>query len=211
MRSTGWAQGDLGGDGDARSSAGAGRSSISPGRCCNQVHGARVVVVEGPGGADGEAADAAVTTVARGGAGRADGRLRPGGAGQPGRGARDRPRRLARTAGRRGRGDRHDDAPARRHPDRGGARPVHPPLLLPLRRRRTWHGMEARLGPQVRGHRSPRGTRPRSPRRGARRPALVRGDPRRRRRHLHQLLGRPLVVAPSRRPARRQATVVWRP
>ena len=59
VRSTGWAQGDLGGDGtvvDRRR-----RAVVDlPWTVLKQVHGARVVVVDGPGGATGEAADAAV-------------------------------------------------------------------------------------------------------------------------------------------------------
>jgi polyphenol oxidase len=61
VRSTGWAQGDLGGDGETAQRR---RRAVVdlPWTVLKQVHGARVVVVEGPGGADGEAADAAVTT-----------------------------------------------------------------------------------------------------------------------------------------------------
>jgi YfiH family protein len=61
VRSTGWAQGDLGGNGEPAQRR---RRAVVdlPWTVLNQVHGARVVVVEGPGGAGGEAADAAVTT-----------------------------------------------------------------------------------------------------------------------------------------------------
>jgi YfiH family protein len=61
VRSTGWAQGDLGGDGETAQRR---RRAVVdlPWTVLKQVHGARVVVVEGPGGAAGEAADAAVTT-----------------------------------------------------------------------------------------------------------------------------------------------------
>jgi hypothetical protein len=63
VRSTGWAQGDLGGEGpvvDRRR-----RAVVDlPWTVLKQVHGARVVVVEGPAGAAGEAADAAVATSA---------------------------------------------------------------------------------------------------------------------------------------------------
>jgi polyphenol oxidase len=63
VRSTGWAQGDLAGDGavvEARR-----RAVVDlPWTLLSQVHGARVVVVEFPGGATGEAADAAVCTIA---------------------------------------------------------------------------------------------------------------------------------------------------
>jgi len=66
VRTTGWGQGDLGGDGDVVERR---RRAVVdlPWTRLHQVHGARVVVVEGPGGANGEAADAAVTT-ARGAA-----------------------------------------------------------------------------------------------------------------------------------------------
>jgi len=61
VRCTGWAQGDLAGSGptvDMRR-----RSVVDfPWTILRQVHGARVVIAEGPGGASGEAADAAVTT-----------------------------------------------------------------------------------------------------------------------------------------------------
>jgi hypothetical protein len=60
VRSTGWSQGDLAGEGgkvEARR-----RAVVDlPWTVMRQVHGARVVIVEGPGGASGEAADAAVT------------------------------------------------------------------------------------------------------------------------------------------------------
>lgn len=63
VRSTGWGQGDMAGLGpaiDARR-----RSVVDlPWTILKQVHGARVVVVEAPGGANGEAADAAVTASA---------------------------------------------------------------------------------------------------------------------------------------------------
>lgn len=59
-RSTGWAHGDLAGSGtkvEARR-----RTVVDlPWTVLKQVHGARVVVVEGPGAACGEAADAAVS------------------------------------------------------------------------------------------------------------------------------------------------------
>jgi YfiH family protein len=62
VRCTGWAQGDLAGPGrvvDARR-----RAVVDlPWTVLDQVHGARVVVVEGPGAAAGEPADAAVSTV----------------------------------------------------------------------------------------------------------------------------------------------------
>jgi polyphenol oxidase len=61
--STGWAQGDLAGPGptvEARR-----RAVVDlPWTVLKQVHGARVVVVESPGGASGEPADAAVTVAA---------------------------------------------------------------------------------------------------------------------------------------------------
>jgi len=60
VRCTGWAQGDMAGDSEAvrvRRQAAVDR----PWTLLRQVHGARVVVVEGPGGATGEAADAAVS------------------------------------------------------------------------------------------------------------------------------------------------------
>jgi YfiH family protein len=61
VRSTGWAQGDMGGDGEATRRR---RRDVVdlPWTVLQQVHGARVIVVERPGGATGEAADAAVTT-----------------------------------------------------------------------------------------------------------------------------------------------------
>lgn len=62
MRSTGWAQGDLAGSGplvDNRR-----RSVVDlPWTVLRQVHGARVVMVEAPGRATGEAADAAVSSL----------------------------------------------------------------------------------------------------------------------------------------------------
>jgi YfiH family protein len=62
VRCTGYAQGDLGGDGavvDGRR-----RAVVNlPWTVLKQVHGARVVVVGGPGAAAGEAADGAVATV----------------------------------------------------------------------------------------------------------------------------------------------------
>jgi YfiH family protein len=61
VRSTGWAQGDMGGDGEATRRRC--REVVDlPWTVLQQVHGARVVVVERPGGATGESADAAVTT-----------------------------------------------------------------------------------------------------------------------------------------------------
>jgi purine-nucleoside/S-methyl-5'-thioadenosine phosphorylase / adenosine deaminase len=60
VRSTGWAQGDLAGTGptvEARRRA----VSDRPWTVLKQVHGARVALVESPGGATGEEADAAVT------------------------------------------------------------------------------------------------------------------------------------------------------
>lgn len=63
VRSTGWAQGDLAGCSpvvEARR-----RAVLDlPWTVLDQVHGARVVVVERPGGANGERADAAVTAAA---------------------------------------------------------------------------------------------------------------------------------------------------
>jgi YfiH family protein len=61
VRSTGWAQGDLGGAGPAVERR---RRAVVdlPWTVLRQVHGARVVVVEGPAAASGEAADAAVAT-----------------------------------------------------------------------------------------------------------------------------------------------------
>jgi len=61
VRSTGCAQGDLGGDGPVVQAR---RRAVAdlPWTVLDQVHGARVVVVEGPGGATGEPADAAVAT-----------------------------------------------------------------------------------------------------------------------------------------------------
>jgi YfiH family protein len=61
VRCTGWSQGDLGGDAPAVQRR---RRAVVdlPWTVLTQVHGARVVVVEGPGGAAGEAADAAVAT-----------------------------------------------------------------------------------------------------------------------------------------------------
>jgi len=63
VRSTGCAQGDMTGDGAAVEQR---RRAVVdlPWTVLDQVHGARVVVVERPGGANGESADAAVTTVA---------------------------------------------------------------------------------------------------------------------------------------------------
>jgi polyphenol oxidase len=63
IRSTGCAQGDLAEDGRAVESR---RRAVVdlPWTLLAQVHGARVVVVEGPGGAAGEPADAAVATSA---------------------------------------------------------------------------------------------------------------------------------------------------
>lgn len=61
VRSTGCAQGDLIGDG--AQVAGRRRAVVDlPWTVLDQVHGARVVVVERPGGATGTAADAAVAT-----------------------------------------------------------------------------------------------------------------------------------------------------
>jgi hypothetical protein len=61
VRCTGWAQGDLGGAGSVVQHRR--RAVVNlPWTVLTQVHGARVVVVEGPGGAAGEAADAAVAT-----------------------------------------------------------------------------------------------------------------------------------------------------
>lgn len=62
VRCTGWAQGDMAGSGPR---VGARRRAVVdvPWTVMRQVHGARVVVVDGPGGANGEAADAAVTTM----------------------------------------------------------------------------------------------------------------------------------------------------
>jgi YfiH family protein len=59
VRSTGWAQGDMGGSGPVVERR---RRSVAdvPWTVLRQVHGARVVVVEHPGGANGEAADGAV-------------------------------------------------------------------------------------------------------------------------------------------------------
>jgi YfiH family protein len=59
VRCTGWAQGDMAGSGPG---VAARRSAVVdlPWTVLHQVHGARVVVVEGPGGASGEAADASV-------------------------------------------------------------------------------------------------------------------------------------------------------
>ncbi len=64
VRSTGWAQGDLAGSGPTVDSR---RRAVVdlPWTILQQVHGARVVIAEGPGGASGEAADGAVTTAAR--------------------------------------------------------------------------------------------------------------------------------------------------
>jgi YfiH family protein len=64
VRSTGFGQGDLGGDGDVVQRR---RRAVVdlPWTLLHQVHGARVVIVEGPGGANGEVADAAVTTARR--------------------------------------------------------------------------------------------------------------------------------------------------
>jgi polyphenol oxidase len=60
VRSTGWAQGDLAGPSPATESRR--RAVIDlPWTVLKQVHGARVAVVESPGGAAGEEADAAVT------------------------------------------------------------------------------------------------------------------------------------------------------
>jgi purine-nucleoside/S-methyl-5'-thioadenosine phosphorylase / adenosine deaminase len=62
VRSTGWGQGDMAGAGPTV--AARRRSVIDlPWTVLQQVHGARVVVADSPGGADGEAADGAVTTV----------------------------------------------------------------------------------------------------------------------------------------------------
>jgi polyphenol oxidase len=64
VRCTGWAQGDLSGEGAVVRRR---RRAVVdlPWTVLKQVHGARVVVVEGPGGAAGEVADAAVATSAR--------------------------------------------------------------------------------------------------------------------------------------------------
>jgi YfiH family protein len=61
--STGWAQGDMAGDGPAVQRR---RRSVVdlPWTVLRQVHGARVVTVEAPGGSYGEPADAAVTSAA---------------------------------------------------------------------------------------------------------------------------------------------------
>ena len=63
VRSTGWAHGDLSGAGprvDRRR-----RAVVDlPWTLLNQVHGARVVVVDTPGGGSGEAADVAVSNLA---------------------------------------------------------------------------------------------------------------------------------------------------
>lgn len=60
---TGWAQGDLAGDGPVAEKR---RRAVAdlPWTVLRQVHGARVVTVERPGAGGGEAADAAVTTEA---------------------------------------------------------------------------------------------------------------------------------------------------
>ena len=60
--STGWAQGDMAGTGPVVERR---RRSVVdlPWTVLRQVHGARVVTAEAPGGAGGEAADAAVTAV----------------------------------------------------------------------------------------------------------------------------------------------------
>jgi polyphenol oxidase len=60
VRSTGWAQGDLGGSGSVVEAR---RKAVVdlPWTLLNQVHGARVVIVERPGAASGESADGAVT------------------------------------------------------------------------------------------------------------------------------------------------------
>jgi len=62
VRSTGWAQGDMTGDGPAVERR---RRSVVdlPWTVLKQVHGARVVTVDQPGGGSGEPADAAITTV----------------------------------------------------------------------------------------------------------------------------------------------------
>ncbi|MBV9660110.1 MAG: polyphenol oxidase family protein [Acidimicrobiales bacterium] len=60
--STGWAQGDLAGEGPAVERR-RGLVVDLPWTVLKQVHGARVVVVDRPGGAVGEEADAAVTAV----------------------------------------------------------------------------------------------------------------------------------------------------
>lgn len=59
---TGWAQGDMAGSGPVVTRR---RRAVvdAPWTVLQQVHGARVVVVDSPGGAAGEAADAAVTAV----------------------------------------------------------------------------------------------------------------------------------------------------
>jgi polyphenol oxidase len=61
VRCTGWAQGDLSGEGPVVRRR---RRAVVdlPWTVLTQVHGARVVIVEGPGGAGGEVADAAVAT-----------------------------------------------------------------------------------------------------------------------------------------------------
>lgn len=62
VRSTGWGQGDMGGSGAAVERR---RRCVVdlPWTVLDQVHGARVVAVEQPGGSAGEAADGAVTAL----------------------------------------------------------------------------------------------------------------------------------------------------
>ena len=199
VRSTGWGQGDLGGSGDAVEAPppGGGRPSLdapAPGPRRPGRRGGRAWWRHRRGRGRGR------HDLAPGGAGRADGRLRPGGPGQPRRGGRARPCRVAGTAGWCGGGHGHQDAPAGRHPNRSRAGPMHPSLLLRLRRGRPARAASP-PGDPGRGHGSARGARPGSPRRRAHRPAFVRCQPRRRRRRLYQLLGPLLVLAPISTPA----------
>ncbi len=132
VRCTGWAQGDLGGAGSVVQRR---RRAVVdlPWTVLTQVHGARVVVVEGPGGAAGEAADAAVATGAGAALAVLTADCAPVAPGQPRGDPRCGARRLEGSAGRCGRGDGDDDAPAWSHAGRGCPRAVHPPLLLPVR------------------------------------------------------------------------------
>ncbi len=102
------------------------------------------------------------------------------------------------------------DAPPGRDPGRGRARPVHPPVLLPVRRRRTWTSCEPAWGPGP-GRRTGTGRPPWTSPPACGRPCIRPGQP---------SSATPTTCTSCsddhwswRRShtARRQATVVWRP